>query len=400
MIARWLAQMNQRERILALSVGGILFLLINLAIWSALFGMSAGARADYATQRATRTEQTVYLGEEKMWKKRAEWLKKKQSRLNNPAEASTLLTQVKQIAGKYNVQIDNPQIGAVETTSSHQAVSATFETKSDWGAARAFSLRRPEAGSVHRFRAGQLDRRRERSDSDAGPFQNREVVCPGEEMMKAREFILVSTGLFLCLTTAAWAKDDLPTTEEFAHYQPMLQRSPFAVATAGALPNTPDFAKDLYVANAAHSTEGDFVTLASTTDKNRKEYLSTKETVHGYSISNIQWSDQVGETKVTITKDGQFATLTFNEALLSQAIQNPVGQIPQTPQQGIPGRPTSNPQMPNSQMPIQRPMPVPQIPTPPPHVRPVIRRGATPQQPVRQAPAQPIPDDDSDLDES
>ena len=220
--------------------------------------------------------------------------------------------------------------------------------------------------------------------------------------MKAK-FILVSTGLFLCLTTAtSWAKDDLPTPEEFAHYQPMLQRSPFAVATAGALPNTPDFAKDLYVANAAHSTEGDFVTLASTTDKNQKEYLSTKETVHGYSISNIQWSDQVGETKVTITKDGQFATLTFNEALLSQAIQNPVGQIPQTPQQGIPGRPTSNPQMPNSQMPIQRPMPVPQIPTPPPHVRPVIRRGATPQQPVRQAPqpAQPIPDDDSDLDES
>ena len=134
MIARWLAQMNQRERMLALSVGGILFLLINLAIWSTLFGMSAGARADFATQRATRTEQTVYLGEEKMWKKRADWLKKKQPRLNNPAEASTLLTQVKQIAGKYNVQIDNPQIGAVETASSHQAVSATFETKSDWGA--------------------------------------------------------------------------------------------------------------------------------------------------------------------------------------------------------------------------------------------------------------------------
>jgi hypothetical protein len=88
--------------------------------------------------------------------------------------------------------------------------------------------------------------------------------------------------------------------------------------------------------------------------------------------------------------------LTFNEALLSQAIQNPVGQIPQPPQQGIPGRPTTNPQVP-----IQRPMPVPQIPTPPPHVRPVIKRGATPQQPVRQAPAQPIPeDDDSDLDES
>ena len=209
--------------------------------------------------------------------------------------------------------------------------------------------------------------------------------------------------LLFGLAMMARGDDALPKTAPFSHYAPMVKRSPFAVATATApLGGKPDFAKDLYVANAAHSTDGDFVTIASTTDKNLKEYLNTREVVDGYSISNIQWSDQVGETKVTITKDGQFATLTFNEALLSQAIQNPVGQIPQTPQQGIPGRPTSNPQMPNSQMPIQRPMPVPQIPTPPPHVRPVIRRGATPQQPVRQAPqpAQPIPDDDSDLDES
>jgi hypothetical protein len=214
--------------------------------------------------------------------------------------------------------------------------------------------------------------------------------------MKAKELILVLPGLVLCLTTTASAKDDLPATEEFAHYQPMLQRSPFAVATAGALPNTPDFAKNLYVANAAHSTEGDFVTLASTTDKSIKEYLNTKETVHGYSISNIQWSDQVGETKVTIAKDGQFATLTFNEALLSQSIQNPVAQVPQPPQQGIPGRPVGNPQLPG-----QRPMPVPQIPTPPPHVRPVIRRNAPPQQPIRQPQQQQqqqLSDDDSDLD--
>lgn len=150
MIARWLAQMNQRERLLAFSVAGILFLLINLAIWSALLGMSAGARADYATQSATRTEQKVYVGEEKMWKRRAEWLKKNQPRLNNPAEASTLLTQVKQIAGKYNVQIDNPQIGAVETTPSHQSVSATFETKSDWGQLVHFlyEAQKPEAFTV------------------------------------------------------------------------------------------------------------------------------------------------------------------------------------------------------------------------------------------------------------
>ena len=146
-------------------------------------------------------------------------------------------------------------------------------------------------------------------------------------MMKAKELICFCTGLLFCLTTSAWGKDDLPKSEPFAHYEPMVKRSPFAVATASApVGSKPDFAKDLYVANAAHSTDGDFVTIASTTDKNLKEYLNTRETVDGYSISNIQWSDRVGETKVTISKDGQFATLTFNEALLSQGIQNPAVQ--------------------------------------------------------------------------
>ena len=213
--------------------------------------------------------------------------------------------------------------------------------------------------------------------------------------MKAKNLVLVLTWPLLGLATVARAADDLPTTQKFARYEAMVKRSPFAVATSGApLASTPDFAKDLYVANAAHSTEGDFVTVASTTDKNLKEYLNSKETVHGYSISNIQWSDQVGETKVTISKDGQFATLKFNEALLNQTIQNPVAQIQPPTQPGVPGRPQGS----NVQMPFQRPMPVPQIPTPPPHVRPTIRRQATPQQPVPQPPQPITDDDDSDLD--
>lgn len=132
MIGRWIGQMNQRERILALSVGGLIFLFVNIAIWSALFGMSADARGDYAAQKAARTEQKVYLKEEKMWQRRSDWLKKNQPKLTNPAEASTLLTQVKEIAGKHKVQIENPQIGAVESTPAHQSVSATFETRSGW----------------------------------------------------------------------------------------------------------------------------------------------------------------------------------------------------------------------------------------------------------------------------
>ena len=111
MIARWVAQMNQRERFLALGVGAILFLLVNLAIWSTLFGMSASARSQYAAQRTLRKEQMVYLEEEKTWKARADWLAKEQPALSNPAEASSLLTQVKEIASKHSVQIEDPQIG-------------------------------------------------------------------------------------------------------------------------------------------------------------------------------------------------------------------------------------------------------------------------------------------------
>jgi hypothetical protein len=197
-------------------------------------------------------------------------------------------------------------------------------------------------------------------------------------MMNLKSLAFLFPGAFLCLTTNVWAKGDLPSTEPFSHYAPMVKRSPFAVASAGApVGAKPDFAKDLYVANAAHSTDGDFVTIASTTDKNLKEYLNTKETIDGYSISNIQWSDRVGETKVTITKDGQFATLTFNEALLSQAIQNAIP--PQVQPVPLPGN--HNTVRNGVQPQIQRPMPVPQIPTPPPHVRPTIHRRNVPNQP-------------------
>jgi hypothetical protein len=120
--------------------------------------------------------------------------------------------------------------------------------------------------------------------------------------------------------TYSHAEDVLPPQYAFERYTKMVDQSPFAVATAVAAPAaTPDFAKDLYIANAAKSQDGDLVTIASTADHNFKKYLTTKEPVDGYSIANIEWSDKVGGTKVTISKDENFATLTFNQALLSQA---------------------------------------------------------------------------------
>jgi hypothetical protein len=61
MISAWFARMNRRERTLTLAVAAILFLLINIAVWSTLLGMSSDLRNDWATQNRTRREQKVYL---------------------------------------------------------------------------------------------------------------------------------------------------------------------------------------------------------------------------------------------------------------------------------------------------------------------------------------------------
>jgi hypothetical protein len=132
--------------------------------------------------------------------------------------------------------------------------------------------------------------------------------------------LTLATILAVAGATYSQAEDVLPPQYNFDRYSKMVDQSPFAVATAVAAPAaTPDFAKDLYIANAARSQDGDLVTIASTADHNFKKYLTTKEPVDGYSVANIEWSDKVGQTKVTISKDGNFATLTFNQALLSQA---------------------------------------------------------------------------------
>lgn len=209
---------------------------------------------------------------------------------------------------------------------------------------------------------------------------------------------LIVVALLCGYSGNAAADDVLPKRAEFTRYDAMAKKSPFAVATAVAKPPPPssDFGKDLYVANAAHSSNGDHVTVASSSDRNLKLYLTTAEPVDGYSISNIEWSEKVGETKVTITKDGEFATIGFNQALLSagiaananaavlaqpqavpeQLIPTPQGGQPFNAQNGTSGR--------------IKPAPIPMLPSPAPRMRPVIPRVPAPQ-------ATPIPDDDEEV---
>jgi hypothetical protein len=132
MMPAWYLGMNPRERRLAWIVAGALFLIINLVIWSKLFGMLSNARAELALQKATREEQSIYIKEKDLWGARDKWLKQFQPTLKSAVEASTLLDQIKEVGGKHNVLIEKPAIGAGDSTPDHQSVFASFETKSPW----------------------------------------------------------------------------------------------------------------------------------------------------------------------------------------------------------------------------------------------------------------------------
>lgn len=216
--------------------------------------------------------------------------------------------------------------------------------------------------------------------------------------MKKNILLKTAAGLLLAAPAFSLAADDLPKAPAFARYEAMKNKSPFAVATAVVPPpQAPNFAKDLYIANAAKLEDEGVVTLNSSTDKNFKEYLTTKgPTQTGYAISNIEWSDRVGETKVTITKDGQVATLSFNQALLSTPVASmPVLQPQITPALvpqggGVQPNPYANQNM-------IKPAPIPTLPTPPPRTRGVIQRNppanAMPTPPPQQQPMQILPDE-------
>jgi len=147
MMPAWYQRMNARERILAGVVAALVVVLLNLWILSSLFGAIGSTQRELAARRAKLAEQSLYVKERDLWTKRDEWLRKHQPVLKNPAEASALLDQLKEIAAKYNILVENPAIGSGETTPNHQTVFASIETKSPWPPLVHFlyDIQRPDA---------------------------------------------------------------------------------------------------------------------------------------------------------------------------------------------------------------------------------------------------------------
>ena len=125
-------KMNRREQMMTLAISAILFVLINLFVWRMLLASIGSSGRERAERKRIRNEQVVYLREKELWAKREEWLEKTQPPMKGAEEASTLLEQLKQVAGKYDILIENPAIGSGETTPTHQTAFASIETTSHW----------------------------------------------------------------------------------------------------------------------------------------------------------------------------------------------------------------------------------------------------------------------------
>ena len=143
----WYHRMNSRERMLSWIVAGSVFVLLNLWILSWIMAGLSAAHKEVVARRAQLAEQALYVKERDLWAKREEWIQKHQPVLKDPAEASALLDQLREVAGKHNVLIENPAIGAGETTPYHQTVFASIETKSPWPPLVHFlyDIQRPDA---------------------------------------------------------------------------------------------------------------------------------------------------------------------------------------------------------------------------------------------------------------
>ncbi len=141
-------RLNQRERVLAGLVGGVVFLLLNVFIWSWIFGAIGRSHTELAERKELRKEQAIFLKERDLWTKRQQWMEQHQPVFKGAGEASTLLEQqLRPVAAKHTVLIENPQIGSGETTPNHQSVWASLETKSHWDSLVHFlyDVQQPEA---------------------------------------------------------------------------------------------------------------------------------------------------------------------------------------------------------------------------------------------------------------
>ena len=132
--------------------------------------------------------------------------------------------------------------------------------------------------------------------------------------MKLRPLICCAALLAIPVRAADPA---MPEAYPAGRYSTMVEKSPFALATAAAPVAEPQasFAANWYVHGIARAGDTDFVTIKSR-DATQIFSLIGREPQNGVSVASIEWSETIGKSKVILQKGTETAKLEFNEAEL------------------------------------------------------------------------------------
>ena len=178
----------------------------------------------------------------------------------------------------------------------------------------------------------------------------------------------VSTAVLLSLCWAvsgSWvaaAETPDPIGFSLSRYQAMIDKSPFALATAPPVEAPPAptavFTQDLYVTGIAKVGGNDFVSIGYKGDPTKRFSLQAGQPgPDGITLASVAWSQEPCKSKATLKKGTEFGTIGFDEAAMAaSAAAAPAQPQPFQPPPGQPLQIQRRPFQPVSRVPAGRPI--------------------------------------------
>ena len=153
-------KLSPREKVLAMAVGGCVFILLNLWLLSAFSRRNATLRIDLVQRRTELANIQDTLAQRDLFAARDAAITGKQPRLvNDNAAAVELLDSVRDLAKKHNVTTENEVLGVLAKSTWYRSVPITLDTHSSWSDLIAFlyALQKPDQFTVCESANIQLD---------------------------------------------------------------------------------------------------------------------------------------------------------------------------------------------------------------------------------------------------
>ncbi|MEO8350663.1 MAG: hypothetical protein ABI680_02970, partial [Chthoniobacteraceae bacterium] len=116
--------MTQRERLLALAVGAVAFILVNLFLGKVFVKHYRQLQLDRASSTANLKAMKELLSERDLWMAREKFLDSTQPKLDDRFKApDNLRTTIKDIASKHNIVIESPDLGTAVSQPAYTSVT-------------------------------------------------------------------------------------------------------------------------------------------------------------------------------------------------------------------------------------------------------------------------------------